>query len=162
MIMQILLAALFVISNPNVHQLVGKNAIGFTLLSIEGKKISLDAHKGEVVVINFWATWCNPCQEELPEFEKLQQRYRERGLKILTISVDSNLENVRGFIKKNDLKLTALWDHKKRLAEAYSVEAMPSTYLIDRFGVIRYVHKGFSRAEFKRIEAETTGLLDES
>jgi peroxiredoxin len=160
--MQILLAALFVFSNSNVHQLVGKNAIGFTLPTIAGRKVSLNHLRGEVVIINFWATWCSPCQEELPEFEKLQQRYRERGLKILTISVDSNPENVRTFIKKNDLKLTTLWDHKKRLAAAYNVEAMPSTYLIDRYGVVRYVHKGFSRAAFKKIEAETNELLDES
>ena len=162
MIVQILLAAALVLSAPKSHQLVGKNAIGFTLASINGDRVSLKALSGQVVVLNFWATWCNPCLEELPEFERLQQRYGKRGLKILTVSVDGNIENVRSFVKKNDLRLTALWDQKKRLADAYNVDAMPSTYIIDRYGVVRYVHKGFSRAEFKRIEAEADELLDES
>lgn len=162
MILHILLSGILLFASPKSHQLVGKNAIGFALASVEGKRISLKALRGQVVVLNFWATWCNPCQEELPEFERLQRRYGKRGLKILSVSLDGNIENVRSFLKKNDLKLTALWDQKKRLAAAYNVEAMPSTYIIDRYGVVRYVHKGFSRAEFKRIEAETDELLDES
>ena len=157
-----LFAALFTFSSPDTHQKKKKNAISFTLPSLSGKKVSLDAYRGQVIVLNFWATWCQPCEQELPEFERLQQRYGERGLKIITVSVDSNVENIRAFVKKNDVRLTALWDYRKKLAAAYNVEAMPSTYVIDRYGVIRFVHKGFSRAEFKRIMAETDELLDES
>jgi peroxiredoxin len=161
MILQVLLASVLAFSASDAHKLVGKNAIGFTLATVDGKKVSLNNYRGQVVVLNFWATWCEPCKEELPEFERLQRKYRDRGLKILAVSVDNNIKNARIFLKKNDLQLTGLWDYKKRLAGIYNVETMPSTYLIDRYGVIRYVHKGYSPAEFKRIEAETDELLDE-
>ena len=161
MFAKILLTGLLIFNAPNTHQLIGKNAIDFTAPSLAGGKVTLDDLRGQVVVLNFWATWCGPCQQELPEFERLQKRQEERGLKVITVSVDSNPKNAQSFVKRNNLQLTALWDYKKRLASAYDVEAMPSTYVIDRYGVIRYVHKGYSPAEFKRIVMETNKLLDE-
>ena len=139
----------------------GGTVTDFSIGSLAGGNIALSDYAGDVIIMNFWATWCGPCQQELPEFERLQKRQEERGLKVITVSVDSNPKNAQSFVKRNNLQLTALWDYKKRLASAYDVEAMPSTYVIDRYGVIRYVHKGYSPAEFKRIVMETNELLDE-
>jgi peroxiredoxin len=77
----------------------------------------------------------------------------------VAVTVDNELENIRGFLKKYDLELQALWDRRKKVADAYKVEKMPSSYLIDRNGVIRFVHLGYSPEELKRIEAEIDEML---
>ena len=79
MFAKILLTGLLIFNAPNTHQLIGKNAIDFTAPSLAGGKVTLDDLRGQVVVLNFWATWCGPCQQELPEFERLQKRQEERG-----------------------------------------------------------------------------------
>lgn len=158
MLTLILAAVLALPSSP--HKLKDTPARNFVLPSVSGEEISLDGFSGKVVLLNFWATWCEPCKRELPEFERLQRKYASNGLIILAVSVDNNVENTRAFLRKNDLKLAALWDRDKRIAAAYDVEAMPSTYVIDRDGIIRFVHKGFSMAEITRIEAEVRELLN--
>ncbi|MGH7602045.1 MAG: TlpA disulfide reductase family protein, partial [bacterium] len=102
---------------------------------------------------------CGPCREELPELDRVQEKFRKRGFAVVAVTVDNELENIRGFLKKYDLKLQALWDRRKKLADAYKVEKMPSSYLIDRNGVIRFVHLGYNAEELKRIEAEIDEML---
>jgi peroxiredoxin len=144
-------------SQPAPNNLVGKKAIEFTLSDVNGEEVALQSFRGKVVLLNFWATWCGPCREEL--LDRMQEKFRQRGLAIVAVTVDNELENVRGFLKKYDLKLQALWDRRKKVADAYKVEKMPSSYLIDRNGVIRFVHRGYSPEELKRIEAEIDELL---
>ncbi len=161
MIIQLSLAiALTLLDHPFSTNSVGKKAIEFTLPDVSGGEVALQSFRGKVVLLNFWATWCGPCREELPELDRVQEKFRKRGLAVVAVTVDNELENVRSFLQKYDLKLQALWDRRKKVADAYVVEKMPSSYLIDRNGVIRFVHRGYSPEELKRIEAEIENLLD--
>ena len=160
MFLHVVLAVL--LNGPTVtaeHELVGQPAAQFTLSSISGKKVSLKQFRGKIVVLNFWATWCGPCKKELPEFVRMRRKYKDRQVEILTINVDSNIENARRFLRKNKLKLKTLWDGHKKVAQKYDVQAMPSTYVIDQNGVIRSVHKGFTPNEFRKIQMTTAKLL---
>jgi peroxiredoxin len=144
---------------PSPNNLVGKKAVEFSLPAVSGGEVALQSFRGKVVLLNFWATWCGPCREELPELDRVQEKFRKRGLAVVAVTVDNELENIRGFLKKYDLELQALWDRRKKVADAYKVEKMPSSYLIDRNGVIRFVHLGYSPEELKRIEAEIDEML---
>lgn len=159
MIFQIVLSVALLFANGAATIKIGQKAGDFVLPAASGETISLASQRGRVVLINFWATWCGPCQEELPELARLQSKYRERGLSILAISVDNEPENVKTFLKKYDIKLLGLWDRDKKTAEAYAVEAMPSSYLVDRNGIVRAIYRGYDPKEFKRLEAEVEALL---
>lgn len=162
MILQIVLSAALLFANGAGQIKVGEKARNFTLPAASGEKISLANQLGKVVLINYWATWCGPCQEELPELDRLQNKYRQRGFSILAISVDNDPENVKAFLKKYDIKLLGLWDRDKKTAEAYAVEAMPSSYLVDRNGIVRAIYRGYDPKEFKRLETEVEVLLAKS
>jgi peroxiredoxin len=146
-------------SQPPPNNLVGKKAVEFTLPDVSGGEVTLQSFRGKVVLLNFWATWCGPCREELPELDRVQEKFRKRGFAVVAVTVDNELENVRSFLKKYNLKLQAGWDRRKKVADAYKVEKMPSSYLIDRNGVIRFVHLGYSAEELKRIEVEIDEML---
>jgi peroxiredoxin len=160
MIIQLTLAIVLTFSQPGSNNSVGKRAAEFKLPAVSGEEVTLQNFRGKVVLLNFWATWCGPCREELPELARVQEKFRQRGLALIAVSVDNELENVRSFLKKYDLKLQAIWDRRKTVADAYAVEKMPSSYIIDRNGVIRFIHRGYSPEELKRIETEIDGLLD--
>ncbi len=160
MLIQLLLVSAFVLLNhPSPNNLVGKKAVEFTLPDVSGGEVALQSFRGKVVLLNFWATWCGPCREELPELDRVQEKFRKRGFTVVAVTVDNEVENIRGFLKKYDLKLQALWDRRKKVVDAYAVEKMPSSYLIDRSGVIRFIHRGYSPEELKRIEAEIDEML---
>jgi peroxiredoxin len=146
-------------SQPSANNLVGKKTVDFTLPDVSGGEATLQSFRGKVVLLNFWATWCGPCREELPGLQRVQEKFRKRGLAVVAVTVDNELDNVRSFLKKYDLKLQALWDRRKKVVEAYGVEKMPSSFLIGRNGVIRFIHLGYSPEELKRIEIELDELL---
>lgn len=152
------IALTFFHSNPDKQ--IGKKAAGFVLPGANGGEVALQSLRGKVVLLNFWATWCAPCREELPELARLQEKYRQHGLAVVAVSVDNEMDNIRRFLKKYQVNLQVLWDRKKKVVEAYAVEKMPSSYLIDRNGIIRFIHRGYSREEMKRIEIEIDDLLD--
>lgn len=160
MLLQLTLAIAFTFYNASPDNQIGKKAVEFSLPAIGGENVALQSLRGKVVLLNFWATWCGPCRQELPELARLQEKFRQHGLTVVAITVDNEAENVRAFLKKYALKLQALWDKKKKVAEAYAVEKMPSSYIIDRGGVVRFIHRGYSPEELKRIEAEIDDLLD--
>lgn len=156
-----LLIAAMGLWSPAVHHLVGKEAVDFRLPSLQGESMALHQFRGQVVILGFWATWSEHSLRGLPEFERLNARYRTQGLALLMVSVDGNPKNVRAFMKKNDVRLTTLWDANKQVFSRYTTETVPATFVIDRYGVVRYVHTRSSPAEFKRLEAEIRELLDE-
>jgi len=106
----------------------------FTVASPDGKQVRLGDHRGKVVFLNFWATWCRPCREEIPAMEWLYQRYRDKGFTVIAISVDSDIVAVPPFIKQNQLTFPIGHDPRMALANRYEVRAVPSSFLIDRKG----------------------------
>jgi peroxiredoxin len=105
----------------------------FTVPGLAGRPLSLRDFKGKVVLLNFWATWCPPCKEEMPSMERLYQRYKDRGFAIVAISIDADGASVvESFVKKLGLTFPIGLDPRMALANEYGVRALPSTTLIDK------------------------------
>jgi len=120
---------------------VGRPAPGFALEDLAGRPVRLADHRGEVVLLNFWATWCPPCVEELPSLARLRRRMAGKGLATITVSVDQSADEVRGFLAKQPGGVDALpvaLDPERRVPASYGTEKFPETFLIDRRGIIRY------------------------
>jgi cytochrome c biogenesis protein CcmG, thiol:disulfide interchange protein DsbE len=134
----------------------------FTARTIEGKKIELAAltRRGPVL-LDFWATWCEPCVASLPELEAIQHKYRERGLTIVGISVDGprNFSKVRPFVSRMNLTLPIVLDEDGSLQERYQVRAMPTSILIDGTGQIVHVQTGYRPGTNEEAEAMIRALL---
>ena len=108
----------------------------FTLKDIHGKTLALSSLKGKVVLINFWATWCPPCKAEMPSMNKLYNEMRAQGLEVIAVSTDNSLSTVKDFLAKNHLDFPVLFDDDKAVTRQYHVFSMPTTFLIDRNGII--------------------------
>jgi len=108
----------------------------FTLPLLDGGNASLSSYKGKVVVLNFWATWCPPCREEMPSMDILYKRFKDQGLEILAVDIGENLNTVRQFIQKNKYSFPVLLDTTRQTSAIYGVEAIPTSFIIDREGKI--------------------------
>jgi len=108
----------------------------FTLPLLTGGNTTLSSHKGKVVILNFWATWCPPCRTEMPSMEILYQRYKDQGLEMLTVNLRENIFPVRQFINNGGYTFPVLMDNNGRIGSLYGVEAIPTTFIIDREGKI--------------------------
>ncbi len=116
---------------------IGQTAPDFTLKDASGKSATLSAYKGRVIMINFWATWCPPCRQEMPSMELLFQEYNKKGFEILAISSDSQGEKiVKPFMEFYELSFTALMDTDGKVHSAYGVTSIPTTYIVDKKGSI--------------------------
>ncbi|MEX1033099.1 MAG: TlpA disulfide reductase family protein [Cellvibrionaceae bacterium] len=122
---------------------VSGKAPDFTLASNQGKNMRLAEQRGDVVMINFWASWCGPCRQEMPILEELYSRYSRAGFTILGVNVEPNPADADKIL--NDIKVSfpVLYDTESKVSKLYNVEAMPSTILIDRDGNMRYLHLGY-------------------
>jgi thiol-disulfide isomerase/thioredoxin len=119
-----------------------------------------DSTKGKVVLVDFWASWCEPCKQSFPVMEELHKRYSERGLVIIAVNVDENRPDMEAFLKKNAATFVVLRDANQKLVEKAGIATMPSSFLIDREGKVRFVHTGFRGAETKKkYEEEIESLV---
>ena len=133
--------------------------IGLTDLS--GKRIDAASLRGKVVVVDFWASWCAPCKEELPQLEKLYKKYKDRGLVVVALSVDEEAENVTTFLKSMRLSFPIAHDKGHVVADRFHPPKMPSSYIVDRKGIVRHVHGGFRSGDEAKMEAEIKALLEQ-
>jgi cytochrome c biogenesis protein CcmG, thiol:disulfide interchange protein DsbE len=122
---------------------VGDAAPMFSLPNAGGNAIALEKLRGQVVYLDFWASWCGPCRRSFPWMSELQERYRDRGLVIVAINVDKKRVDAERFLQTNSARFTVLFDPEGRAPLAYDVAGMPSSYLIDRRGKIVDVEAGF-------------------
>lgn len=141
----------------------GVPAPDFSLPSLVdgGKKLSLKSLAGRVVVVDFWASWCAPCAKTLPRLSKL----RRDGLAVLALSIDEDRAKALDFLDRKERtapSLSYLHDAKRAVAEAYDPGGMPSLFIVDRKGVLRYRHDGYTEADLKQIESEVAALLGET
>ena len=127
----------------------------------DGKKVDLEALRGNVVVVDFWASWCGPCKEELPVLESLHQKYASQGLVIVGINIDTSTKKMDNFLKSSPVSFRIVHDPKIELPQRYEPSTMPSSYFIGRDGKLRYIHEGFRKKDADAIEAKITALLAE-
>lgn len=126
---------------PQITQAPSKQAIPFSMKSFDGRDVSLDALKGKPVVVNFFASWCGPCQLEAPA---LREAWSEFGDKVefVAVAIDDSEEGARGFLKEFKLDFTAGLDSTGEIMKAYNIYGIPKTYIIDRTGLVLYEHSG--------------------
>ncbi len=133
-------------SPGEIEKLDKQKAPDFTLKDLRGNHVTLSSLKGKVVLLNFWATWCPPCVAEMPELNKLYRKMASRGLEIVAVSTDSSVESPMEFVKKNNIAFTVLYDETHAATRLYKVFSMPTTFLIDKHGVV--VEKFFGDYEW--------------
>jgi peroxiredoxin len=131
----------------------------FKLKTLSGQEISLSGLRGKVVILDFWASWCAPCKDEMPVLERLHKKYGSKGLVIVGISVDNELANAKKFIDGVKVTFPIVHDAKKSVADAYKPPRMPTSLVLDREGKVRFVHAGFRKEDAQKLEKEVAGLL---
>jgi peroxiredoxin len=138
----------------------GQRAPGFSLPTLKGDRVALSAYAGQVVVLDFWAQWCEPCKKELPELDKLSKAYAGKAT-FLTVSIDKQKENAERLVRTLGLSsLQVLLDPAGAVAASYDLPKMPTSYLIDKKGVVRFVHEGFEGAgDVEKFKRELDELL---
>jgi peroxiredoxin len=120
-----------------------EQASEFKLLNIQGEQVQLSDYRGQVVLVDFWASWCPPCVRSFPWMNKMHKKYSAKGLQILAINIDKRKQDVNLFLKQNPANFTVLLDPKSKLMRQYKVESMPTSFLIDKKGNIIKKHRGF-------------------
>jgi cytochrome c biogenesis protein CcmG/thiol:disulfide interchange protein DsbE len=142
----------------------GEMAPDFTLPDIHegGQAVSLQQFRGKTVYVDFWASWCAPCLRSLPLINELYGKYREQGFEVIAINVDDPVEDGQDFLLDVDLDYLTPADTANKVLEAYGVQGMPTSYLIDTEGVVRKVHTGFREGDIEILEEEIRKLLAES
>ena len=126
--------------------LLGKTAPDFTLKSDQGDNKKLSEYRGKVVLINFWASWCGPCQQELPKLSELRSLHDEYDFELLAVNIDEEPEKALRLAKKLAIDFPILFDDLKQVSKLYDIDAMPMTILIDRNGEVRYIHRGYKES----------------
>jgi peroxiredoxin len=137
----------------------GSRAPEIELADLSGKVVKLSDLKGKVVLVDFWASWCVPCKEELPVLESLHKKYAADGLVIIGVNADSERDNMTKFLRRTKLSFTVVHDVERKVAGRYAPSKMPSSYLIDRSGLVRYVHAGYRAGDGEKLESEIKSLL---
>jgi cytochrome c biogenesis protein CcmG/thiol:disulfide interchange protein DsbE len=141
------------------HPLLGAAAPSFELSSPSGKqKISLASYAGKVVVVDFWATWCTPCHESFPVYQRIAEKYGSK-VAVIGISVDEDPAGIAKFAKETGAKFPIVWDDGQITSKSYQPPTMPTSYVIDASGIVRFVHSGFHSGEEQEIETELDSLL---
>lgn len=140
---------------------VGDDAPSFRARTLNGNETISNADlAGKVVFVDFWASWCPPCLKSLPEFEQLQTSFSGRGdVVVLAINLDENPEDAQDFVDNLNVTYKILEDKEGVIPESFGVNAMPTSYIIDKTGTIRYVHSGYKSGDVNKIKAEIEKLL---
>lgn len=131
------------------------------LPALKGGELSLAELQGQVVLVDFWASWCGPCRESFPWMNTIQERYKDDGLVVLGINLDQDAAAAESFLKTVPANFTLARDPGARLPEAFGLIGMPSSYLLDRQGRIRATHTGFHASRADDYEASIQQLLAE-
>jgi thiol-disulfide isomerase/thioredoxin len=145
--MRIRIAAIAAALSVSLPALAGSSpaapAPTFTLASRAGQDVSLAQYKGQVVMINFWASWCGPCRQEMPLLEGIYKKYNKMGFTLLGVNVEPDSNAANDWLKATPVSFPILYDRDSKVSKLYDVAGMPSTVIIDRSGKLRVLHRGY-------------------
>jgi peroxiredoxin len=139
----VLVISALLVSGPLSADIGQGPAPDFTLKSQAGDNHKLSELRGEVVMINFWASWCGPCRQEMPKLEELYVRYKPLGFTVLGVNIEEDNSKAKALLEDLSVSFPVLFDDQNEVSRLYQVAAMPSTVLVDRDGNMRYLHKGY-------------------
>ena len=141
----LLLVSLVLGWHANLVWAVGLDQVApdFTLRSLSGENLRLQEYRGKVVLINFWASWCGPCRQEMPILDRIHKRYEPAGFTVLGVNVEGELDKARKIADRLDVSFPLLFDDGQQVSEDYALESMPYTVLVDRDGQVRFIHHGY-------------------
>ncbi len=143
------------------YSLIGREAPDFALHAIGGINVRLSEYRGEVVVLSFWGSRCAPCRTQLDALNDSLRTYQTAGLRMLAINVDDDQTRALEFAKGQSVGFPLLLDPEKSVSRVYQVDNLPMTLLIDRGGVVRHVHRDYSKKEDALYRQELRALLNE-
>jgi len=152
---------IFTVSTLAASSLEGQVAPDFVLRSATGENLRLSEYRGDVVLINFWATWCGPCRQEMPLLDDLYGRYKRVGFNLLGVNIDEDSRRAMQMVQELGVNFPVLFDENKEVSKLYEVEAMPVTILVDREGIVRHVHHGYKPGYEEKYLTEIRSLLRE-
>jgi peroxiredoxin len=137
------IAAALAIALPALAGPGGAPAPQFTLGARSGRDVSLTQYHGQVVMINFWASWCGPCRQEMPLLESIYKKYHKLGFTLLGVNVEPDSQAADEWLKVTPVTFPILYDKESKVSQLYEVAGMPSTVIIDRSGKLRVLHRGY-------------------
>ena len=155
-----LLASSLALANTTTVN-VGAEAPDFALRSAAGPNLRLSEHRGQVVMINFWATWCGPCRQEMPKLDEIFARYEPAGFTLLGVNIDEDSAQAQRLADELGVTFPLLFDDEQDVSRLYDVQAMPMTVMVDRSGTVRSVHYGYRPGMEQRYLDEVRALLRE-
>ncbi len=167
--MKLLLLFAFVlfVSFPMVAQneedITGRKAPNFKLVNLDGKYVELNNETGNgPILLSFWATWCKPCLEEMVEYNKIYEQYKDQGFKLFAISTDTekSVAKVKPYVKSKGYNFPVLLDTNSEAARKYYAQQMPYTVILDKSGNIVYSHLGYMKGDEQKVEKLITELLE--
>jgi TonB family protein len=145
---------------PSPSRLVGKDAIAFALKDLDGNQVDLQALKGKVVLLNFWASWCGPCVAEMPHIEKLHKDFKDKGLVVLGLNYNEEIEIARGFVQKKGYTFTTLLDEGREVSMRYGVSGIPQVFIIDREGKVKWHAIGYTSGKEVELRSAVEKVLN--
>lgn len=146
-----------------LSQEIGKELPGFSGKTLNGENLSLSDYKDKVILVDVWASWCGPCKQEFPFLIELYDKYSDKDFSILTVNIDEEKENVKKFIShlKKDVPFKIIFDPEGKIPTKFNIDAIPTVYILDKKGVVRYSHLGFMDSEKDKYKSEIETLLNE-
>jgi peroxiredoxin len=140
---------------------IGSAAPAYTAQQMDGTPVALGDYRGDVVLLNIWATWCKPCREEIPALDSLHREFSDRGLVVAGVSIDVITDTLRiaGFARDLGASYSLWLDPDDRVSSTFRAIGVPSTYLVDREGVLRWTHMGAVKATDARLRAVLDSAL---
>ncbi|HEX9294533.1 MAG TPA: TlpA disulfide reductase family protein [Polyangiaceae bacterium] len=146
-------------SSGDEHALLGAPAPAFARPRVGGGvALSTDSVKGKVLIVDFWATWCKPCVEAFPKLQEIVDKH-EDAVVIFALSEDDTEDVILPFVRKSGVKFPIGWDEGNVISRRYKLDKMPTSYVIDQKGIVRFVHAGYAEGEDRKIAGEVGELL---
>ncbi len=133
----------------------------FTLQSSTGENVRLAEQRGQVVMLNFWASWCGPCRKEMPLLDAMYQRYSSAGFVLYGVNVEEDNTDAKKLLKELGVTFPVLFDTESKASSLYNVDAMPTTVVIDKKGQVRFVNRGYKDGDENKYRDQIRELIKE-